>query len=192
MNRIMILASLFFIGILTTSFSQNNIATVKKINGFYVFTDSEPIGEYDVIGEVNTTGHTDPDLTNSLGQYQAVRDYLIRAARQANYSADGLIMTLVNGGTDKAVIIKFKENSKNKDQAKVNQYNGIYIFTDCEPTAKSKYLGTIKSKGSMFSAQYTTFRDKLIKSSFKKYPDVEGLIIKLVVGGTNTGDAIKF
>jgi hypothetical protein len=99
---------------------------------------------------------------------------------------------LVNGGTDKAVIIKFKENSENKNQAKVTQYQGLYLFVDSEPINKTKYLGTIKSKISFFSAQYTALRKKLIKKCKKDYKEAEGLILKFVSGGTDTGDAIKF
>jgi hypothetical protein len=116
---ILVTFAVFFTSFVSTG--QNNIAGVNKIQGFYIFTDCQPLAEYDVIGEVTTTGHNDRDIKNSGAQYQPVRDYLIRAARQVNYTADGLMITLVNGGTDKAVIIKFKENVENKNQAKVKQ-----------------------------------------------------------------------
>ena len=74
----------------------------------------------------------------------------------------------------------------------MNQYQGLYLFVDCEPLNKSKYMGTIKSKMSLSSAQYTSLRDRLIKKCKKGYSDAEGLILKFVSGGTDTGDAIKF
>jgi hypothetical protein len=162
------------LGLLNNSFSQNNIATVNKIQGFYIFTDNQPIAEYDVIGEVTTNGSNDKDIINSGAQYQPVRDYLIKTARQVNYTADGLILSLVNGGTDKAVIIKFKENAQNKSQAKVSQYQGLFLFVDCEPIKETKYLGTIKSKMTYSSAQYSTIRDKLIKKCKIEFPDAKG------------------
>jgi len=186
------LTTFIFLGILNFCYSQNNIAVVNKIQGFYIFIDNQPTAEYDVIGEVTTTGHNDNDIKNSGAQYQSVRDYLIKTARQVNYTADGLILSLVNGGTDKAIIIKFKENAQNKSQAKVTQYQGLYLFVDCEPLKETKYLGTIKSKMSFSSAQYSSLRDKLIKKCKGDYPDAKGLIIKFVSGGTDTGDAIKF
>jgi hypothetical protein len=189
-KSILVTLSVFFISFV--AFGQNNIAVVNKIQGFYIFTDNQPLAEYDVIGEVTTTGQNDNDINNSGAQYQPVRDYLIRTARQVNYTADGLIITLVNGGTDKAVIIKFKENSENKNQAKVTQYQGLYLFVDSEPMNKTKYLGTIKSKISFSSSQYTALREKLIKKCKKDYKEAEGLILKFVSGGTDTGDAIKF
>lgn len=192
MKKSIFLTIAILIGLLNNSYSQNNLATVNKIQGFYIFTDNQPLAEYDVIGEVTTNGHNDNDIKNSGAQYQPVRDYLIKIARQVNYTADGLILSLVNGGTDKAVIIKFKENAQNKNQAKVSQYQGLYLFVDCEPIKETKYLGTIKSKMSFSSAQYSSLRDKLIKKCKGDYPDAKGLIIKFVSGGTDTGDAIKF
>jgi hypothetical protein len=180
------------IGLLNNSYCQNNISEVNKIQGFYIFTDSQPLAEYEVIGEVSTDKNDDKDIKNSGGQYQAVRDYLIRSARWVNYQADGLILTMVNGGTDRAIIIKFKENASNLNQAKVKQYQGLYIFVDSEPIAETEYIGTVKTKGSFSSNQYTSLRDKLIKRCKKKFGDAKGLILKFVSGGTDTGDAIKY
>ncbi|WP_033961270.1 hypothetical protein [Psychroserpens jangbogonensis] len=180
------------IGLSNNSYCQNNISEVNKIQGFYIFTDSQPLAEYDVIGEVTTNNNDDKDIKNSGGQYQAVRDYLIRSARQVNYQADGLILTMVNGGTDKAIIIKFKENASNLNQAKVKQYQGLYIFVDSEPIEKTEYIGTVKKKTSFSSSQYTSLREKLIKKCKKEFSDAKGLILKFVSGGTDTGDAIKY
>ncbi len=191
--KILVVLLLFQISTSSTNlFGQNNIATVNKINGFYIFTDNQPLSEYEVIGEVNTSGHKDPDISRSGSQYQPVRDYLIKTARQVNYTADGLILTLVNGGTDKALIIKFKENSTNKNQAKVNQYQGVYLFVDCEPNKENQYIGTVKITTSFTSSQYSALRDKLLKKCKNSFPEAKGIIIKFVSGGTDTGDAIKF
>lgn len=192
MEKGFLVFSLFLLGLLNNLFGQKNIATVNKIQGFYIFTDSQPLADYDVIGEVTTKGHNDPDIRNSGAQYQSVRDYLVKTARQVNFAADGLILSLVNGGTDKAVIIKFKENAKNRNQAKVNQYQGKYLFVDCEPISETKYLGSVKSKISFSSSQYSSLRDRLIKKCIEDFSDAEGLIIKFVSGGTDTGDAITF
>ena len=192
MKKYILPVAIILIGFLNTAYSQNNIATVNKIQGFYIFTDNQPLADYDVIGEVTSSGHNDRDIKRSGAQYQPVRDYLIRKARQANYTADGLILSLVNGSTDKGAIIKFKENAQNKDQAKVSSYQGLYVFVDCEPIKKIKYLGTVKSKISFKGAQYTVLRDRLIKRSKKQYLDANGLILKFVSGGTDTSDVIKF
>jgi len=192
MKKNIFLTIAILIGFMNNLFSQNNIATVNKINGFYIFTDNQPIAEYDVIGEITTKGHNDPDITSSGAQYQPVRDYLIKTARQANYTADGLIVSLINGGTDKALIIKFKENATNKNQAKVTQFQGLYLFVDCEPLKETKYLGTVKATMSWSSSQYSAVRDKLIKKCKGDFSDAKGIVIKFVSGGSDTGDAIKF
>mgnify|MGYP006879610949 CR=1 FL=1 len=186
------LLTLPFLLISYSTFCQNNIAVVNKIQGFYIFTDAQPIAEYEVVGEVTTTGHNDIDIKNSGAQYQSVRDYLIRKARQVNYTAEGLMFSLVNGGTDKAVIIKFKDNADNKNQAKVSRYQGLFLFVDSEPLNENKYLGTVISKFSFSSAQYTALRDKMIKKCRKDFSEAEGIIIKFISGGTDTGDVIKF
>lgn len=173
-------------------FSQSSIAVVNKIQGFYIFTDCQPLAEYDAIGEVTTDGNNDLDIINSGGQYQPVRDYLIKTARQTYYSADGIILSLVNIGASKAVIIKFKENATNKNHAKANQYQGLYIFVDSEPLDETEYIGTIKSRMSLSGDQYVSVRDKLIRKCKSDHKDAKGLIIKFVSGGTDTGDAIKF
>jgi hypothetical protein len=184
--------SLFFLSISYFSYCQNNVAVVNKIQNFYVFTDCQPLGEYELIGEVNTSGSNDPEIKKSNGQYQPVRDFLIKTARQVNYTADGIILSLVNGGIDKAVIIKFKENSINNSHAKVNQYQGVYVFVDNEPFNETDYVGTIKDKGKASNSQYTTLRDRLISRCKNEFTNTRGMIIKFVNGGIDTGDLIKF
>jgi len=175
--------------------AQSNIATVKKIQGLYIFTDNEPKSEYIVFGEISISTQdalNDIDIKISGGQYQPCRDFLITKTRLSNNMADGIILNLVNGGTDKAIIIKFKENTINKDQAKVNKYQGIYTFIDCEPTTKYQSLGTVTFKNSISfaSRQYSSIRDILIKKSLKEYNGSNGIILQLSRGG-NTGDAIS-
>lgn len=170
------------------SFGQKNLSEVNKIKGFYVFVDSKPVAEYESLGEIKVD-EKDPEVKKSK-QYQAIRDNLIKNARAANYTADGLILTFVSGGTDKAEIIKFKDGQKNKERAKVEQYQGVYIFIDCKPISETTYLGTVK-KTIGFSSQYTAIRDALLKKCKKEFNDAEGLLMKFVEGGSDTGDAVK-
>ena len=173
------------------SFSQNNIATVNKIQGLLIFTDCQPISDYEVIGEVNTLMGTDKDLKNSGAQYQPVRDLLIKIAKQVNYEAEGLILSLVNGGQDKAVLIKFKDQI-NLNHAKVNQFQGVYIFVDNEPLSQYDFVGTIVPKNRSNSYQYTSIRELFLQKCVKDYGQAKGMILKFINGGTDIGDAIKF
>lgn len=167
-------------------------AIVNKHHGFLVFCDSQPLAEYDVIGEIAIEGQGDRDVQNSGGQYQPIRDFLAKKARSVNYLADGLILNLVNGGTDKALIIQFKPNAQNKSYAKANQYQGVYVFTDCEPIHATKYLSTSKMTYSFGSMQYTKLRDKLLKKAKKESPNAEGVLFKFTSGGTDVADAVSF
>ena len=187
-----ILLSIFILFFWSISYCQNNFAVVNKINGFYIFNDCLPISEYDVIGEVSTEGNSDKEIKISKGQYTTVRDFLIKTARQVNYNANGLILSLVNGGTDKAVIIKFKENKIENNQAKVNQYQGVYLFVDNEPISQNEYIGSVKIKGHLSSSQYSTVRDKLLERCKIEFSGSKAMILKFVNGGNDTGDLIRF
>ena len=99
----------------------------------------------------------------------------------------------MNGGTDKAIIIKFKDNTIKKSQAKVTQYQGIYVFTDCVPIKESNYISTIKISGILTSSyQYSHIRDRMITKCKKENSNAKGIILKLVYGESDTGDAISF
>ncbi|MEO5681447.1 MAG: hypothetical protein ABIQ88_02335 [Chitinophagaceae bacterium] len=82
--------------------------------------------------------------------------------------------------------------------ADVNQYQGVYIFTDCKPAREYKYLGSVKPKGRGWdlldanSNQYTELRDRLIKAAKKQYPDCDGLILDLKDKAENVADAVQF
>ncbi len=174
------------------SYSQENIGIVSKIQGFYIFTDSQPIADYEVVGEVSTEGHNDADISKSKGQYQPVRDFLIRSARKVNYTADGLILSLVNDGDDKAVIIKFKENTVKNSHSKVNQFQGVYIFADSEPMHETEYISTVTDPGKSNNFQYHALKEKLINICRKEQTNAKALVLKLVYGGTDSGDIIRF
>lgn len=183
------------ISILNSNFAQSNIGIVKKIQGLYIFTDNEPMADYSVFGEISISqaeAQADVDIKSSMAHYQAVRDFLIKKTRMSNSFADGIILSLVDGGTDKAIIIKFKDNATNKDYAKVNRNKGLYTFVDCEPLSKYQNLGSISFKNtlSFSSNQYAGIRDVLIKKSLKEYNGANGVIIQLS-RGSNNADAIS-
>jgi hypothetical protein len=76
-------------------------AEVERFQNLYVFTDSTPVLEYDYLGTVSSA------MTLS-GQYESVRNSLIKSAQKKYPQCDGIILHLVNGGVDKADVIKFK------------------------------------------------------------------------------------
>jgi hypothetical protein len=189
MKKVLLLSIFCFVFL--NSFCQNNIASVNKIQGLLIFTDCQPISDYEVIGEVNTLMGTDNDLKKSGAQYQPVRDLLIKLTKQVNYKAEGLILSLVNGGQDKAVIIKFKDQTNNS-HARVNQYQGVYIFVDNDPLTPYDYAGNIIPKNKSNSNQYTSIRELFLQKCVKDFGQAKGMILKFVNGGADIGDAIKF
>lgn len=90
-----------------------------------------------------------------------------------------------------AFSFKAMYDAKN-NTAEVEQYEGIYIFTDSKPVKETDYLGSVKVGMSLGSGQYTEIRDKLIKKAKKEYPTCQGIIIHLKDGDTDKADAIKF
>jgi len=187
-----ILLSLILISFQKVGLCQNNIALVNKLQGLYIFNDCLPTNEYEIIGEISTDGFSDKEIINSKGQYAPVRDFLIKTARQVNYLADGLILSLVNGGSDKATIIKFKEVNPNNNRAKVNQYQGVLVFIDNEPLTTHEYINTVKIKGNLSSNQYTSVRDKLLERCKIDFADARAIILKFINGGNDTGEIIRF
>lgn len=80
-----------------------------------------------------------------------------------------------------------------ENYAAVNKQNGLYIFSDCMPVKSYTYLGEVKSNtGGLGSAQYDKVKARLIKKAQKKYPQAEGIILKLKSGSTDRAEVIKF
>jgi hypothetical protein len=87
-----------------TATADKSLATVQQIQGMYIFTDSTPKAEYEFLGSVKGGM-----FGGGNGQYQPVRDELIKQARKKYPQANGLILHFVNGDTDKADAVKFKD-----------------------------------------------------------------------------------
>lgn len=81
---------------------KNATAEVDTYEGVYVFTDSKPVKEYDYLGTVKI------GFTVGSGQYQDLRDKLIKKAKKEYPSCQGLLFNFKDGGADKADVIKFK------------------------------------------------------------------------------------
>ena len=80
-------------------------ATVNQVQGLYLFIDSKPVKDYQYLGTVNAGAA----VGLAAGQYQAVRDRLLKKIKKEYPDATGAIFNFNKGGTDKADAIKFKE-----------------------------------------------------------------------------------
>lgn len=80
---------------------KHSTAEVEFINGFYVFTDSRPVSDYQYLGSVSVSFATN-------AQYSPIRDKLLKKARKEYPEANGIILHLNSGANDKADAIRFK------------------------------------------------------------------------------------
>jgi len=76
-------------------------AEVFTIENLKVFTDCEPVLEYEYLGTVSK-------IFALSGQYEPLRNAIIQKAKKNYPTAEGIIFHFVNGGIDKADVIKFK------------------------------------------------------------------------------------
>lgn len=101
---ILALLSLFALSMRSSNYEVGkSTADVEQIQGFYVFTDSKPVAEYKYLGTMSNTmgGMFNP-------QYNVIRDKILKKARKEYPKADGIILHLNAGGSDKADVIQFK------------------------------------------------------------------------------------
>lgn len=79
------------------------------------------------------------------------------------------------------------------NRAKVNQLQGLYVFTDAEPVQDYDYLGTVQNGIRLAgSSQYQPVRDRLIKKIKEQYPEADGIIFHFANNAPDMADAIKF
>jgi hypothetical protein len=80
-------------------------AEVERLHGVYIFTDSKPVQDYEYLG---TAGNSIGAMIFSSGQYQPVRNDIVRKLKRKFPEAEGVIFHFNNKGIDKADAIKFK------------------------------------------------------------------------------------
>lgn len=98
-----------------------------------------------------------------------------------------------DGGEDIAVAIKFdnKEEKPKWGYAKVESFNGIMVFSDCEPINNYTIIGRTKS-AITWSGQYDSVKANLIKKAIKRIPNGIGIIIDTQKGGVDRGVVLTF
>jgi hypothetical protein len=77
-----------------------------------------------------------------------------------------------------------------KNTAEVEQFQGLFVFTDSKPVSEYQYLGSVKIVLKL-NGEYQAIRDKLIKNCKKEYPEADGLIMHFANNGVDRADAIK-
>lgn len=165
---------------------QKSLAEVQKYVGVYIFNDNEPICEYKVIERIKVG-------MSWSSQYEGVRNHLVNKALKKYPQADAIILNLSDGGIDRATIIKFSnpEEKKKWGYAKVNSFNGLYVFSDCIPVNSYTIIGRSKS-AITWSGQYGSVKANLIKHALKSVPNGQGIILNMHRGGVDRGVVIVF
>jgi len=82
----------------------------------------------------------------------------------------------------------------NHKTAEANLYQGIAVFTDCNPVLSYDKLGdvTIKSTGGFGDDTYNGKREAAIGKMKKQYPTADGILISFKANGAVSAEAIKF
>ncbi len=165
---------------------QKSIANAYKHMGFYVFNDNEPISEYIIIDRIKV-------FVSWSGEYEGVRNQLLKKVLKNYPKASGVILDLTNGGSDWATIIQFTNNNEREKwgYTRVHSFNGYLVFCDCEPVNSYSIIGRSKSAVAG-SGQYDSVKENLIKKALKEYPQAQGIILDFHNGGTDRGVIIKF
>jgi len=65
---------------------------------------------------------------------------------------------------------------KDKGLARVNRYQGYYIFVQSQPICEYDVLGTVKKTGVVWSGSPDEMFNTLIKRMKKDYPKADGII----------------
>ena len=104
MKRIAIVATLLIALLATQSFrpspSDKDLGRVNRTSGLYVFIESQPVGDYTVLGTVKKTGL----VWN--GKAKEMRDILVKRALKDYPDAEGIIFDDIS--LDHATVIKYK------------------------------------------------------------------------------------
>lgn len=200
-----------------TAAAQINLAHVNKVYDLYIFTDCEPVDEYEMIGEVTCSTYNDygsTSLSTSIDlngnvrvgtistpgtgirsdvestQYTSVRDFLIQRARIAYKDIDGILLYPQMNGTNRAIAITFKSKSDTNKLAMAKQIQGLYIFTDCRPVLDYTTVGFNRSKFGLLP-EYTYLRNRFIdKCSKKTLKASNAVIYDFVDGGEDSATFI--
>ena len=162
------------------------VARVQKNNGIYAFCDNEPIADYEIVDRTKAS-------ISWTGQFNEIRNKLVKKAVKDYPNADGIVISMSNGSSDKAIILKFKDG-QDKDKhslARANKVQGLYVFTDCDPVNDYEVVER-ESVSFGFKSDYQSIRDKLIKKALKDVPDADGVIFTFSTGGSDKAAVIKF
>lgn len=190
MNKLFFTLAVALLGALPM-IAANDLAIVENVKGVLVFTDCTPTADYDVIGEVTYVDEAYEPGNGIPPRYQDIKMGLIINAVLAHRDAEAIITTINDNGTGSADIIKFKPNTINRDQARVNSYKGLLYFANCKPLAPYQ---TIKRLQGSPTFRYGLVRKHFIKKASKRSmrnKGVNGVIVEYNKKVRDVGELIR-
>jgi hypothetical protein len=167
------------------------LAISQEFDGLVVFTECEPLSEYDILDEITVTSIPPTQVSKPPINYVDVRDLYIRTTKKMNDDADGIIIKLSKSGVSSAVIIKFLNESISNDTSIVKTSRGLYCFVDSQPINSYKNLGPIVNKLNLYNVPYKIAREGFLKRCIKQFPKSEGVIFEFKYNTPNTADAVR-
>lgn len=99
---LLIVSALTFVGF--KAMSDHSAAKADRLQGVYIFVNSEPVTEYDYLGTVQ--GHL---RVSGGSQFTEVRDRLLKDLKKDYPNAEGAIFHFKTGEWDQVDAIKFKD-----------------------------------------------------------------------------------
>lgn len=115
-----IAALTLLVSISLSSFAQDydkSVARVQKNNGIFAFCDNEPISDYEIVDRAKVS-------ISWSGQFNEIRNKLVKKAVKDYPNADGIVISMSNSSSDKAIILKFKEGVE-KDKQSLSRANKV-------------------------------------------------------------------
>ena len=100
LSAVFVVAVIFFSLGFKSAPGENNVAKVNRVDGVYVFIESQPANDYDVLGTVKKTGFT---LGGTIQEQYKV---MTRRCRKDYPDADGIIFDDIS--LEHGTCIKFK------------------------------------------------------------------------------------
>ncbi|MFZ4477845.1 MAG: hypothetical protein ACOYPR_21795 [Saprospiraceae bacterium] len=101
-----------------------------------------------------------------------------------------LISFLFGIGVTILLALKVANFEPTASTAEVNKIEGLYIFTDSKPVMPYDSIGALEI-GFITDTQYESIRRSLIKKARNKFPNADGLIMKLDKKGVDKCIVIK-
>jgi hypothetical protein len=90
-----------------TTNSDKALAKVDFREGYYIFSDSKPMADYDYIKTISASSF----LGAGDSQYIGVRNRLIKEAKKECPNANGLILSLISGKKDEQTVSHLSSSS---------------------------------------------------------------------------------